>query len=483
MRKQSIKKNYILNTIYQILALLTPLITAPYISKTLGATGVGIYSYTTSVEAFFSLFAILGTSVYGQREIAQCREDKHTLSKTFWEIELLSILCTVVCTGLWLVFIQTEKEYSIYFLILTMDLLSAGLDITWFYSGLENFSFIVIRNVIIKIVNIISIFLLVKTKNDVWIYMAILSVGNLLGKLSLWFPIRKLIEKVPLSSLDVRQHIKETLVYFIPTIASSVYTYLDKIMIEKFTGSTVENGYYEQANKIIKMSYSCIISLNTVMSSRMSYLFSIEKTEEIKQKLEKALAFIVTFSIALVLGICSISFNFVPWFFGDEFIKVGFLLILGSPLILILAMHNFLAAQYLIPSGQRVRSTIGVLTGMCVNFLLNLLLIPRFKSAGALIATLASETSICVVYLYMSRKFVPFTMVLCYIPKQLFAGVVMFAVCTTIGWGHSGSVIITIAQIFSGCIVYMAVLFILKEKFILNVTKDIYMRIKRHIRR
>ena len=469
MKKQSIKINYIFNTLYQILSLIAPLITAPYVSRVLGANGVGIYSYTSSVVAFFTMFAVLGTATYGQRAIAQCRDNQERLGKCFWEIECLSIITTTICIIVWLVYALTNTQYRLYFLILTIDLLAAAFDIVWFYNGLEQFKLIVLRNAAVKLFNIILLFVLVKARDDVWIYIAIMATGKLLGNLSMWFSLGKIVKRVPFKELNIFSHFKETLAYFIPTAAASVYTYLDKVMIGAFTETTVENGYYEQAQKIIKMGYAFLISINIVMSSRMSYLFAKENTDEIKAKLDKVLRFILTFGLALVFGVASVASNLVPWFLGDGFEKVPTLLIIGSVLILIMALHNFLSSQYLIPSGQRVRSTKGVIVGSITNFCFNMLLIPRFQSIGAMIATIVGETSICVVYLIMSKEYVPVQNFLKYLPKPLASGVLMSICLWFIGRGHSGSIRITLIQIIGGAVVYIAALILLKDEFSTNM--------------
>ena len=479
MRAQSIKINYILNTAYQVLTLITPLITAPYISRVLGADGVGIYSYTTSVVAFFTMFAVLGTTTYGQRAIAQCRDDRQKLSKCFWEIEVLSIISTLICVAVWIGFIIINSDNKIYYLILTIDLAAVALDIVWFFSGLEQFRFIVFRNAAIKILSIICLFVFVRERSHVWIYLIILSLGKFLGNASMWLPLKKFVDRVPVSTLSILPHFKETLAYFIPTAAASIYTYLDKVMIGAFTETSVENGYYEQAQKIIKMAYTVLVSLNTVMSARMSYLFAQNRESEIREKLEQALAFIVTLGMPLVFGICGIAYNFVPWFFGDEFQKVAILMILCSPLVLIMSIHNFLSAQYLVPSGQRVRSTKGVVTGAVVNLILNSLLIPRFQSVGAVVATLVAETSICVVYFYMSREYVSVRLLLRYVPKTLLSAAVMLICVLFIGKSHAGSILITVAQIAVGGAVYFSLLCLLRDKFTFSLISQVKKKIRR----
>lgn len=469
MQKQSLKKNYLLNTAYQMLALVTPLVTAPYISRVLGADGVGTYSYTFSIVAFFSMFAMLGTSTYGQRAIAQCREDRKQRSKTFWEIELVSLTSMFICVCLWLVFVYLYPEYTLLFQILTFEILSSGLDISWFYSGLERFTYIVYRNAVIKLGSIVLLFLLVKERNDIWIYALILTGAKFLGNASMWIPLRRFVDRVRLSQLRLSVHFRETLVYFIPTITSSVYTYLDKVMIGAFTDTTVENGFYEQAQKIIRITYTVIASLNTVMFSRMSYLFGQNATAEIKRKLEKSLGFILMVGMPIVFGISAISFKFVPWFYGEEFEKVVLLLILSSPLVLILSMHNYLSSQFLIPSGQRARSTKGVFVGAGVNFVLNALLIPRYASVGAVIATLIAEGLICGVYFYMSKEYVPIRFVVKYGIKPLVASMMMAAAVYLLGENHKPGIGITLIQIALGAAIYVTLLFMLRDHFFISL--------------
>lgn len=479
MKTQSIKKNYILNTAYQVLTLITPLITAPYISRILGPERVGIYSYTASVVAFFTMFAVLGTTTYGQRAIAQCRDDREKRSRTFWEIEAISIISTIICIVAWIALILVSTDYKLYFIILSVELLAAGFDIIWYYSGLERFDAIVARNVAIKFSSVLLLFVLVKNENDLWKYIAILSVSKFAGNISMWFPLRNTVDRVDLQALKIGPHFKQTLVYFIPTAAASIYSYLDKVMLEMFTDTTAENGFYEQANKIIKLCYTVTISLNTVMSARMSYLFSAERFDEIREKLENALAFMVTLSIPMVFGIAGIANNFVPWFFGDGYDKVIILLVIESSLVLILSMHNFLSAQYLIPSGQRVRSTTGVIVGAVTNFVFNLILIPKFQSVGAIVATLIGESSICICYFYMSKEYVPISMFLRYLPKQIVSAAAMLVIVLLIGQGHSGSILITIIQIAVGAAVYGVALLLLREKLVISMLKQMLGKLKR----
>jgi len=92
----SVKKNFAYNFIYQVLIMILPLITAPYLSRVLRADGMGTYSYTYSIAYYFTLFGMLGLNNYGNRSIARIRNDKEKLSKTFWEIYGMQVITSII---------------------------------------------------------------------------------------------------------------------------------------------------------------------------------------------------------------------------------------------------------------------------------------------------------------------------------------------------------------------------------------------------
>lgn len=465
----SIKKNYLYNTFYQILTMITPLITAPYISRVLGSSGVGIYSYTNSIVTYFTLFAALGTASYGQREIAMHRDSKEESSKLFWEIELLSVATTLTVTFAWVVWIIVSSEYSAYYGILTLSLVAVAFDISWYFAGFELFKYIVIRNTIVKLTGIVLLFIFVKTRNDVEIYIGIMASTGLLGNISMWTYLPKLLGKVDLHTLRPLKHFKQTFAYFIPTIATSVYTVLDKTMIGAITKSSDQNGYYEQATKIVRMVESLLFSLNTVMTSRQSYLFAEKRYDEIKNKINKSFDFLFGIAVAAMFGLQGIAANFVPWFFGEGYDAVIPLIYVMAPLPLVICVSNVLGSQYLTPSGQRVRSSKGIIAGAIVNFVLNSLLIPFYASIGATVASVIAEAVISIIYMHMSKGYASWRNLWSMSWKKFIAGVVMCVSVVFIGKGHSGSIIITIVQIIVGGLGYALLLFVLKDSFIESI--------------
>lgn len=467
----SIKQNYIYNTLYQILTMITPLITVPYVSRVLGVDNVGIQSFTKSVVTYFTLFAALGTIAYGQREIAMNRNDEYARSKLFWEIELLSIFTTVITVVAWGGFCLLSKEYSSIYYILTIEILSVAFDISWFFMGLEQFKFIVIRNSIVKIGGIVLIFVFVKHSNDLVRYIAINAISGLVGNAATWTYLPKIIRKVSLKDLRPLSHLKGTIGYFIPTIATSVYTVLDRTMIGAITGSEMQNGNYEQAQKIIQIIKNLMVSLNIVMSSRMSYLFSQNKISEIKNKIDQSFGLLFFVAIPSMFGLIGISTNFVPWFFGNGYEGVVSLLCILSPLPWIICVSNTLGNQYLTPSGQRVRSSKGIIFGAIVNIIANTILIPKFAAQGAAIGTIIAELSISITYVYMSRGYVSIRQLWMKTWKKLIAACIMLFVVWIIGRGHYASIIVTICQMLVGATVYLIILLVLQDADLVQLIK------------
>ena len=468
------------NTAYQVLSLLIPLITTPYASRVFGAEGVGVQSYAHSLATVFSQFAALGVAAYGQREIARNREDKAQTSKLFWEIVLLSCVTTAISMVVWIIVSLVEKTYTPYLLLSGFTVLAVAFDITWFFAGLEEFKFVALRNAAVKLAGVALLFLVVRSRDDLLLYVALLSASGLAGNLSMWLQLRRYLQKVPFSQLQIFRHLKQTVIYFIPTIAATVYTVVDKAMLRFLTEGTEEIGYYEQTTKIVRMAQVVLLSINTVMSARMSYLFSVGKLEELKRKLEKSVSFILLMAVPFTLGIIGVARNFVPWFFGEGFEPVVPLLCVYSPLLLVVGISNCLGTQYLTPSGQRGRSSKGILLGAGVNVILNLLVIPVWGAAGAAVASVMAELIIMIVYAYMSREYLSIRTIWKHSGKRLVAGGVMLLAVLALDRLPFAGVWMTVAQVALGAAVYVLMLLLLRDNLLMEVLRKALAHIEKH---
>ena len=386
--KQSVKKNYIYNLIYHILILILPLITAPYISRVLGAEKIGIYSYVISISAYFITFGTLGMTIYGQREIAYRQKNKKEYSKVFWEILILKFITMTISTILFYFIFARGTTYSIFYKILLLELIGNCFDISWFFQGLEQFKKTIKINIIVKIVSVIAIFCLVKTKNDLYKYIIIYALSVLLGNISLWIYLPRYIQKIKIRELKILKHLKPTIVFFIPQIAMQVYTLLDKTMIGNIIFDKSEVGYYEQSQKVVRMVLTLITSLGTVMLPRIANKFSEGKKEEVQNYMRKSFNFVFLLAYPMIFGIIAVSKNFVPIFFGAGYDKVSIIMSVISPIILLIGLNTIIGTQYLITTKRQSEYTKAIVSGAVINFCLNFILIKPFGAIGAAIAVL-----------------------------------------------------------------------------------------------
>lgn len=474
----SIKKNFALSTAYQILILAVPFITAPYISRVLGADGIGVYSFTSSIVGYFVLFATLGTMSYGAREISRARNDRKLLSRFFWEIELLVICTTTACLILWGIWVLMAPKYNLIYLILSIQLFGVIADISWFFTGLEQFKYIVFRNSIVKIVGIILLFLFIRERDDLALYIFLMTIINVLGALSMWIYIPKMVDRIDWRTLNIKPHFKETLIYFIPAVATSVYTILNKVLLG-FVGSDIrENGYYEQATKIISIGQTLtFVALNSVLGSRISYLFAEQKIEEIHLRIDKSLHYILLIGLGLSFGLIAISPKFVPWFFGAGFEPTILLIQLLSPIILIIGISNCLGSQYYTPAGLRKQSAQYIIVGAVVNLILNIILIPLYGAVGAVIGSLTAELTITILYLKNCSDFMTLRQILHNSWRKFIAAVIMFAAIYLVSNYFDNNTTSVIVSTFTGVIVYGIVLLLMRDQLVWQLVSIGKMRI------
>ena len=471
-----IVKNYIFTTVYQMVSYIVPIVVTPYLSRIFGPSGVGIQSYVCAVTSYFTMFAMLGTSIYGAREIAQCRDNILICSTKFWEIHFLKVITTFVSAIIWCAFFLLTTRYSSFYLAAAVQIIATIFDVSWFFEGHEKMDVIAVRNIIVKLLNCIFVFSRIKSSNDLWIYILSIGVFTIVGNLSLWISIKRYLVHIDFRSINIRRHIKNTLVYFIPTFATFVYTVLDKVMIGVITKSETENGLYEQAERIVNIGKNLVCTLPNVISVRISYLFASGNEREIMEKFKISIEFYWLIGLPLTMGMIGISHSFVPWYFGNGFEQVEYLIYIMSWLVLVVGASAVLGRVYLTPSGQRARSSKAIVAGAVFNFILNLVLIPKFGAYGAAIATLAGEVLVTFMYLYMCMEFIRISDFYTSSIKKIIASVVM------LGFIKSGflnklatSWKLTMIQIVIGAVAYFFVLYILKDKLTIRILKKIVM--------
>lgn len=466
MAVKSIKKNYLYNMIYQVLAMVIPIITTPYLARVLGADGNGLYSYSASIVSYFTLFAAMGTASYGQREVSYVRDDKDSLSVVFWNTEILSLFSSLLFLGLFLVYVIIFPKNKTIYYIQAISIISVAADITWLFQGLEDFKRIVIRNIFFKLLGLVLIFLLVRSKRDLNLYVFQLVMTNLLSMLSLWPFLKDNVRAPKKNELHPFKQLPTVLSLFVPTIAISVYTVLDKTMIGAITKSAFENGYYEQAIKLSRTALLVVTSLGTVMIPRIGYLFGKNDQSSVKQYMYRSYQFAWALGLAICFGLIGISDNLVPWFYGAGYDKVKLLLKILSFLVVAIGINNVTGMQYLIPTKRQNIFTFTVVIGAITNFILNSIFIRLGASAGAALASVIAETEIAIIQIIIVRKEVNPLEIMKRSWRYWIGAVAMLVVLRIENYFLVSSIMNTLIMMISGVTVYFIMMFILRDHFL-----------------
>lgn len=477
--KSRVLKNYTLNMLYEVFLLIIPIFVTPYIARILGEDGSGQYSYTFSITSYFVLFAQLGFNYYAQRLIASHQGDRKRQSVDFWEVFLarlipcfltLLIYITTVITGIY------GLKYNQLMSILTINIIAIIFDINFFFQGNEEFDKIVFRSIIIKTISIICIFTFVKDQGDLWKYALIQSLTLFFSNMAIWLYMPRYLERVSVNSLKPLRHLKPTMVLFIPTIALSVYTALDRTLIGLITKQDSENGNYEYAEKLVKMFLTVLTSLGTVLSPRNAKKFADGDVEGVQRNIYHTCRFVCFLGVPLMLGIIAVSDNLIPWYLGPGYDKAAMLMKLLSPLVIAIGLSNVFGRQYLIPSNQDNKFTIAIICGAGTNLCLNIILIRAFASYGAAIATIIAETVVTTVMLIFIKDSIHFKTILLESWRYWLSGFAMFSVCFIIQRHLTPSIIHTALIAIIGVVVYGICIILTKDEFALNLIRGIIKR-------
>ena len=479
MHKISAKKNYIYNVISQIVAILTPIITTPYVSRVLTVAGVGRASFSTSLITYFAVFAALGFSLYAQREVAKHGDDEKEKSKIFWEVNICRLLSVALALAVNAVLLMTNvyQGNTVLMLILSINIIAVGFDITFFYQGNENFGKVAFVNVSAKLMMVASIFLFVKSSSDVWIYVLINSLGLFVGYFVMWFFLVKYLTKVSVKELRPLKHLKGTLHLFLPTIAITLYADLDKSLIGFLSDTSVQNGYYEQAEKIAKVALTVITCMGVVMIPRNSKNYVEGNLDAVKQNIYKSMHFVWVMAIPMCLGVVVVSSNFIPWFLGEEFYGSIKLLQVLSLLFLCIGFSNVVGVQYILPTMRDKKYTYGIFFGVLINIIVSIPLIVYLKALGACIATGLAEFSVALMMFLQVRKELLLKEIFKTIWKPLLSGIMMFGVIFPLSMLLSPSILNTFIIVLVGMLTYGLMILALKDELVITLLKQLYNKV------
>lgn len=449
-----IGRNYIYSVLYQILILIAPIITAPYLARVLGADNLGIYSYVSSSGSIITTLSLLGIYTYGNRQTAYIRENRASLTSTFWELELLHLVLGVIGTAIYLLYALLNRNYSIFFYFYYPYIFAQFIDCSWIYVGLENMKPAVIKNAVTKIVNIAGIFLFVKSRDDLWIYITLLAVTTLLANISIYTQLHRYVDGPQINKHMIPFHLKGSLTLFLPQVASLFYLQVDKVMLEWLTGATNQVSFYDQAEKIVTIPLSLITVISSVVMPRLANEYQKKNLSAVQDLLLRAGKYALCMAMPMMLGIFCISRQFIGWYLGPEFSATAIAMMILSPIILLNTLAGISGKQYFTATNQISILLRAYVTAAVINVIINAILIPQYGYVGAAIATILSSLTSVITQYWFFIKQLQVKDLWRYSLKYFIGAMIMSAVIAVSTWHMDTSVLTTMLQITIGIVTY-----------------------------
>ena len=452
MAAKSYKKNILYNSVYRCVVVIMPLITSPYLTRVLGAEKLGIYSSANAFATYFVIFTLLGVNDYGNRSIAQVRGDREKLSDCFWQIYYLQFFLTFLLLAAYLVSISLHRKHFTIQLILAIYVLSSVFEINWFAFGLEEFRLTSIRSIITRLGIVVCIFLFVRKPTDLWKYTLIITGGNLISLIIILPLIFRYTDFRKPDFGKILSHVRPNLILFLPIIATSVYQYLSKIMLDSWS-TEAEVGFYQNAENIVTLPSFITTAIETVLMPYASNL--VAKGDDDEGLFRSTLKYTSVMSIAMAFGMFAIAGDFIPWYLGSGFSRSAVLVMMMAPIVFFNSCSTVLRYQYIIPHEMDRENLAAMFSGAGADVILNFILIPRFGAAGAAAATAASYlVTLLIQAFYISRRMEFFSAVRSFLPSILFGA--LMAACVKLISGISVNILLKIVlELAVGVLVFL----------------------------
>lgn len=472
--------NYIYNSLYQILRIILPIITMPYVARVLSPDGVGAYSLSASWGNLFMIIGMIGIDSYGTREIAYVRDNMELKRKTFWEINALKMISIGISIAVYsiIIFVIIRPSHLILYVIQLFNIMSSFVDVSWYFSGIENFKSTAIRNIVVKIISTIATFLFVKNENDVWLYALILCFGQFVGQLAMWKEIiNELFPIIVPRKRSLIKHFSRTVLLWIPSLAASMYNYLDKIMLGAFTND-YQVGIYDYSQNLVKIPATLIFTVATVTMPHVAADYSKGDNKEVSNIFCKSMNIVTLLAVPMCLGYIAVSKNFVYWFLGDKYSEVSILLKISSWIIIPISWSQIFGNQLLIAKGREKEYSISICCGAAVNICLNAIVVKIFQAKGVLVTSIIAEVVVLLAMMLFAKSDFSLKIIGKSLLRYIAPALIMF-ICLNI-FSKAINIIgigLTILQIIIGIIIFFICLLIMKNQIVFDFLRAVKKRV------
>jgi O-antigen/teichoic acid export membrane protein len=472
VKVHSIKYNILMNSISKVSSVIFPLITFPYISRILLATGNGKITFCMSVVNYFVMLASLGIPTYGIRVCAQCRDNRQKLTKTVQELLLINVICIICSYSLFIISMCVVARFRANPLLLLIDSISiilTPLGVDWFFEAIEQYDYITGRNFLFKVIAIVLMFIFVHHQSQYVLYGGITILASCGSNILNFYMLTKYIDLKPICTVELKSHLKPVFILFALSVAATIYTSLDSVMLGFISGDE-QVGLFNAATKIKLILINIILAIGSVLLPRVSYYIENKMYEDFNRVLQNTFLFVIAIGLPLICYFIFQASTTIILLSGYGYMGAILPMQILMPTLLFIGLTNTIGFQILIPFGKEKFVVISTLVGAVVNILLNLYLIPLYGAKGTAISTLAAEGMVLIVQVIFVGKPLFALIDLVDIVKSIIATIISsigLLLLDKIHMYHMYSKFIVTATIYF--FIYGMLLLIFREKIIINM--------------
>lgn len=395
-------KNYLYNLSYQILTIILPIITVPYVTRIFTSEDLGNYVFYSSIVNYFSLFAMLGVAVYGTKQIAAASD----VSSTFWNIYAIQLIASLFALIAYVLVVGIIPNMGgIIPIILGVVLFSKMIDISWLFAGKEDFKKITLRNIVVKLSGVVSIFTLVKSSEDLYLYVFLIVIFDFLGQFVMWVPAKKFIKQPSFNKKTIKKNLHPIVLLFLPQVAISLYVILDKTLLG-ILGSYSDVGIYEQGQRLTSILITVVSSLGAVMLPRVANLLSERKEKEAQNMVRFSFILYNLIIFPMIFGLIAVNEVFVKLFLGENFQDVKYVLYIIIFNLMFIGWTNILGYQVLVARNKNKEFMLSTTIPAFVSVAVNTAVIPSFGYIGASMTAVLVEILAFAIQWYYSRNII-----------------------------------------------------------------------------
>lgn len=474
---ENLNLNIISNIVYQAVNVLSPLIITPKISRVFGADYLGIKSYTFSIVYYFAVFGVLGLDMYGQRKIALEKDNLDSRSRSFWSIYLVRLLLGAVSILFYTIFFTVAVSDSfekIIFLCWFIYLFRNMINPIWFLQGIGKYTFISICEIISQLAYLVATFLFINNKTQLPLYIVLYTAIPLAISFVYLFAVLPNVKIIKINGVEMIGVVKESFVYFIPTIATAIYSMIDKTMLGIFDSTKISTGLYEAAEKLVKVALAISTSSFTIMRTKMSYLYGQKDRYLYKKYSQLFISLSMIFCWPIMFGVIGIAKDFIPLFFGDGFEAVVSYSKIFALVVPCLTISGLLQAIYIFPYGLQKKMNYYYIIIVAVNTIMNYTLIQLYGTSGAIISSICAEMLLAFILFWKAKGEIEVFYIFTSSVKYFISAVFMYLYIQFISnYIKCGEIYKVITEFFGGVFVYFFLCLTLKDTFLIQQTKKI----------